>query len=214
MQTRTVGEILKRERLKHHFSLEDLSRRTRIRLSYLKALEKNQFDLLPAAIFVKGYIKTYARIFGFDHHPLLALLRRDFKESAKGQLVPREFIKPILKGKRVWTPITFVLVCLVFIFISLFGYVAWQWYNYNKPPLLLISSPAEDALVATRAIVKGQTVPDATVFINDEPTAIQQDGSFQTEINLSHEGISTITIETKDRRGKTNMVQRTVFVKF
>lgn len=214
MQTRTVGEILKKERLKHNYSLEDFSRKTRIRLSYLKSLEKNQFNLLPAAIFVKGYIKTYSRLFKFDHQPLLALLRRDFKESAKGQLVPREFIKPILKRKRVWTPITFILICLVFIFLSLFSYVAWQWYNYNKPPLLLISSPAEDALVATRVIVEGRTVSDATVFVNDEPISIQQDGTFQTEINLSHEGISTITIETKDRRGKTNMIQRTVFVKF
>ena len=99
MRTKTIGETLKDERNKHRLRLEDLAKKTRIRASYLQALEENRFEDLPATTFVKGYIKTYAHVFGFDHQPLLAMLRRDYKESAKGRLIPREFIKPILANK-------------------------------------------------------------------------------------------------------------------
>lgn len=68
--TKSIGEILREERLKHRLSLSDLAKRTRIRLSYLEALEDSQFNQLPAAIFVKGYIRAYGQVFGFDHKPL------------------------------------------------------------------------------------------------------------------------------------------------
>ncbi len=214
MKTSTVGEVLRLERTSHHLSLDQLSKRTRIRREYLEALESNEFSKLPAAAFVKGYIKTYARVFGFDHEPLMALLRRDYKESAKGKLVPREFIKPVLKRGRSFTPITLFAVSLASVFLSLIGYVGFQWYNLNKPPDLIVSSPQDDATVASRVVVEGKTVPEAVVTVNSEPVSIRPDGSFATEVYLASEGISSITVEATDRRGKTNRENRTIHVRF
>lgn len=214
MQTKTIGEILQEERLRHRLNLEDFSKKSRIKLPYLEALEANQFDHLPSAVFVKGYLKTYARIFAFDYQPLLALLRRDFKESAKGKLVPREFIKPVLKRNRFFRPVTIILLSFVTIFSVLLTYVLLQWYNFNKPPMLIIDSPAEDEFVAAQIVVKGRTNPEVIVAVNAEPVAIKPDGSFVAELYLPKEGISTITVEATDRRGKTSLVQRTVYVRF
>jgi cytoskeleton protein RodZ len=214
MTTRTVGELLKAERTSHHISLGELSKRTRIRREYLEALEQNEFSKLPAATFVKGYIKTYARVFGFDHEPLLALLRRDYKESAKGKLVPREFIKPVLKRGRTFTPVTLFVLGLAAVFLSLVGYVGFQWYNLNKPPELTLAAPEDDAIVASRVVVEGKTVPEAVVTVNSQPVALRPDGSFATEVFVATEGISSITVEATDRRGKTNRLNRTVHVRF
>ena len=93
--------MLRTRREQHKISLSEFSKLTRIRIENLKALEDDQFSQLPSAVFVKGYIKTYAAFFGFEYQPILALLRRDFKESAVGKLVPREFIKPILKKLKI-----------------------------------------------------------------------------------------------------------------
>lgn len=214
MRTRTIGEVLKEERTAHHISLEQLAKKTRIRQEYLAALEENQFDKLPAATFVKGYIKTYARVFGFEHEPLLALLRRDFKESAKGKLVPREFIKPVLKKRRSITSITLVMVALSGLFISLISYVGMQWYQLQRPPFLEVTQPVDQAQVAARVVVEGQTVSEALVSVNEQPVALQPDGSFSAELVLPTEGITTITISSTDRRGKTSKEQRTVYVRF
>jgi cytoskeletal protein RodZ len=213
MKTKTIGEILKGQRLQHRLSLEDLSKRTRIRQEYLEALENNQFDQLPSAIFVKGYIKTYSNLFGMDYQPLLALLRRDFKESAAGTLVPREFIKPVLKKRQYWTPVTLAVLCLATIFLTLIGYVGVQWYNIQKPPSLKVTAPKEGESVSANFEVKGVTVNDAIVTVNSQPLSLQQDGSFQTEVYIPREGIHTITVEATDRRGKKSVEQVSVHVK-
>lgn len=214
MKTKTIGEILREERQRHRLSIEKLAAKTRIKKKYLQALENNQFEQLPAATFVKGYIKIYAQLFGFDHQPLIALLRRDFKESVKGQLVPREFLKPMLKKRQVWGPATFVVIGLALTFITLISYVGLQWYILSQPPALKIISPAEDLLVAARVSVSGQTDADAIVTVNSQPVALQSDGSFETEIYLPREGVNTISIEAQDRRGKVALIQRLVRVKF
>lgn len=214
MRTRTIGETLKDERIKHRLRLEDLSKKTRIRVAYLEALEENRFNELPATTFVKGYIKTYAHVFGFDHKPLLALLRRDFKESAKGRLIPREFMKPVLKKRARKGTVTALLVLLISVFISLFSYVGFQWYNLTKPPKLEVIQPKEQALVSSKVIVEGSTLPDAIITINDQPVALQQDGSFKTEVVVPNEGISLFVIQAKDRRGKVSTVERSVTVQF
>jgi len=211
---KTVGEMLRTRREQHKISLSEFSKLTRIRIENLKALEDDQFSQLPSAVFVKGYIKTYAAFFGFEYQPILALLRRDFKESAVGKLVPREFIKPILKKQRTWTPITLVFLCLAAVFFTLVGYIGWQWYTIQKPPVLEVSSPKENEFVSAHIQVKGKTVNDAVVAVNAQPVAIQQDGSFQTEVYLPREGIHILTVEAVDKRGKKSVVQLPVRVQF
>jgi len=213
-QTRTIGEILKTEREHHGIKLVDLAKKTRIKKQYLEALEKNQFNKLPASAYVRGYIKTYAQIFGFDHKPLLAILRRDYKESAKNSLVPREFIKPVLKRGKMWTPVTVTIFLLTSVFITMITYVAFQYYNLQKPPLLIVEKPIEDEVVASQMIVEGQSVSDAVVTVNAQAVRLDAEGNFSHEIFLPQEGLNTITIESTDRRGKSNVVQRTVRVEF
>lgn len=214
MKTRTVGELLQQERAKHKLSLDELAKKSRIRLEYLQALENNQFDQLPAAVFVKGYLKTYASLLDFDSQPLIALLRRDYKESAKGKLVPREFVKKRASNKRYLQPVSFILISLASVFILLTSYVFIQWYNLQKPPELKVISPENESYVAPQVLVEGVTDHRAVVSINSSPVSLQPDGSFSTTVYLPREGISTITVEATDQRGKSKVIQRTVYVKF
>jgi cytoskeletal protein RodZ len=214
MQTQTIGEILKQEREFHRLTLDELAKKTRIRSEYLQALESNQFDGLPSATFVKGYIRTYGQIFGFDYQPLLRMLRRDYKESARGQLVPREFITPVLRRPARGTPITYLMVALAVVMVTLLSYVGFQWYQLQLPPPIEISSPENNQVVGPQITLSGWTESDVVVTINTQPVTVQPDGSFETELSLTREGLTTISVEAVDRRGKTNLVQRTVNVKF
>lgn len=214
MQTKKIGQILADERQKQRVTLAQLSQVTRIKIEYLQALEKNQFDKLPTSVFVKGFIKSYARVLNLDQKSLLAILRRDYQENNTGKLLLRQYIRPVSARQKQWRPIVLIVIIFAAVFLSLVGYIGVQWYNLNKPPSLEIYSPEENEFVSSQIIVRGTTESEVILSVNAQPVAIQPDGSFKTEVYLPREGISTITIEAVDQRGRSTLKQRTVYVKF
>jgi len=214
MKIRGVGEILKEERLAHSVTIDFLAKKTKIKPEYLRSLEKNQFEELPAAPFIKGYIKTYARIFGFEYKPVIGILRRDYKQSAKGKLIPREFIKPVLRKRIVWNPMTASAMIAGSVFATLTVFVIYKWYIFNRPPFIDLYSPEEGAEVSSQIVVTGKTDPEALLVVNSQPVTLQPDGSFTTEIMIPREGATTLTVESTGKRGKTKILQKTVRVKF
>jgi cytoskeletal protein RodZ len=214
MRQKTVGELLKEERLKHALSVPELSKKTRIRVEYLEALEANQFEKLPAATFVKAYIKIYASLFEFEYQPLLRLLRRDFKESARGTLVPQDFLTPVLKKRRFVTPVALTVAMLGVVFITILGYIGYQWYQLQQPPALSVTQPEEFSSVGPQVRVTGTTEPDVVVTVDAQPVSLQPDGSFTSEVSFAKEGITTIMVEAKDPRGKVTQLERHVQVQF
>lgn len=73
----SVGECLKRLRTERGLSLEGIAQRTRIHLSYLEALEENDFTKLPPAlVFAKAYLKAYSRCLALSPDQEAEVLRR------------------------------------------------------------------------------------------------------------------------------------------
>lgn len=67
----TIGEILLAAREKTQLSLEEVSEQTRITRKNLEYLETDNFDALPAKVYVKGFLKTYAQFLGLDVEHML-----------------------------------------------------------------------------------------------------------------------------------------------
>lgn len=65
------GTHLKVERQSRGFTLEDVSETTKIRVSYLEALEKEDFSKLPAETFTKGFIRSYCRCIRIDDQEMI-----------------------------------------------------------------------------------------------------------------------------------------------
>jgi cytoskeletal protein RodZ len=55
------GKFLKKERETRNISLEEISKVTKVKEHYLKAIEEDRYELLPAAPYVKGFLNVYAR---------------------------------------------------------------------------------------------------------------------------------------------------------
>ena len=68
----SVGETLRRERLRKELSLEQISRETKISARLLDALEQDQYDRLPGGVFAKSFTRQYARYLGLDEEELAA----------------------------------------------------------------------------------------------------------------------------------------------
>lgn len=214
MKTKTIGQSLKDERQNRRISLERMAEVTHIRLDYLEALENDQFDVLPSAAYVRGFIKAYTQYVAIESKPYLALLRRDYKETKKGQLVPRDFVKPMRLRRARWTPFTWVTIALAIFFGVIVTYLAIQLYRVSRPPELVITSPESRQTVAAETPVSGFTDPDAIITINDQPVAIQPDGSFQTTLRFPVEGVGIISVVATDRSGKSTKQMVTVTVQY
>lgn len=67
-----LGAELRDARLARGLSLEDAQRATRIARRYLEALENEDFSVLPAPVFARGFLRSYAQFLGLDADTLLA----------------------------------------------------------------------------------------------------------------------------------------------
>ena len=74
-----TGEALRAERERLGLSLESISSRTKIRPSFLAALEEERWDRLPSPVFLRGFLREYAACLGLpaDEVARALLLRRD-----------------------------------------------------------------------------------------------------------------------------------------
>ncbi len=82
----SFGEHLKRERELREISLREISDETKISYRYLEAIEEDNEAKLPAEVFVKGFVKSYASYIGLD--PDEAMLR--YQEYKKTKDISRE----------------------------------------------------------------------------------------------------------------------------
>jgi hypothetical protein len=61
-----IGNSLREARLRQQLDFPEVEQQTKIRSKYLKALEDEKFDLLPAPTYVKGFLRNYADALGLE----------------------------------------------------------------------------------------------------------------------------------------------------
>jgi cytoskeleton protein RodZ len=61
-----IGSSLREARVRQGLDFNELEQATKIRAKYLRALEDEDFDLLPAETYVKGFLRSYAEYLGLD----------------------------------------------------------------------------------------------------------------------------------------------------
>jgi cytoskeleton protein RodZ len=78
-----IGEALRSAREACGATIADAATATRIRASHLEALEREEFTALGGAVYVKGFLRSYATWLGLDPAPLVAAFRAGHGEDAK-----------------------------------------------------------------------------------------------------------------------------------
>jgi len=166
----SVGTTLAAKRGERGLSIEQVEAATRVRSDHLRAMEADRFDTLPAPVYAKGYLRTYATYLGLDPEELLAALPRDGRRPSlalgmeKGERRPRFVLT---------TP-AIAAAGLVLLAGAFTGY-AWRQVTADQRVAAVLASPsalatAQPSAVASpaiqvRPIVVGVHVTDA-VWIN------------------------------------------------
>lgn len=67
------GSVLREAREKQKRSLSDVSKKLKINVQYLKALEEDDYAPIPAEVFTRAYLRSYAELLGIDGSHILEL---------------------------------------------------------------------------------------------------------------------------------------------
>ncbi len=68
----SAGEQLKHLREQKNFSIQDIASRLNLEARIIEAIEKNDFELLSAATYARGYLRSYAKILGADPEVIIS----------------------------------------------------------------------------------------------------------------------------------------------
>lgn len=77
------GPLLQKIRLYKQINLNQISNETKISKSYLSALEGDDYEALPAAVFVRGFVVQVARVLGMDEQKTASLYMHKFKANSE-----------------------------------------------------------------------------------------------------------------------------------
>jgi cytoskeleton protein RodZ len=83
-----IGDTLREARVRQRVNIEELEQSTKIRAKYLRALENEEFGLLPGPTYVKSFLRTYAEKLGLDAHVLVEEFRAKYEEPEPIEFQP------------------------------------------------------------------------------------------------------------------------------
>ena len=209
----TLGEKLKNLRTDRRLRARDLSRRINVKVEYIEALERGDYDSLPNKVYTKGFVRSWARFFGVPEDALLELFDREYNvyQNINYKDVSEDTVNKLPKVPRiVFTP----RIIMGFVGLFVLGVIGIYLYvsvgNFVKSPWIIIEEPLNNITVNDNKItVKGKTRDNSQVFINGQQVFVDLDGSFSDEIEL-RDGINNIQIKSINKFNKENTVERIV----
>src|SRR4051794_17528691 len=104
--------------MRQRLDITDVEAQTKIRAKYLRALENEDFGMLPGPTFVKSFLRTYAEFLGLDPHLLVEEYRIRFDPRDESELTP--FARPTRGRERrrpprrpTWLPVAAAVVVIL-----------------------------------------------------------------------------------------------------
>jgi cytoskeletal protein RodZ len=152
-----IGNSLREARLRQGLEFPELEQATKIRGKYLRALEDEQFEVLPAQTYVRGFLRTYAEYLGLDGQLYVDEYNSRYVVDDES-LRPRRASQRSRQQRRVESRVV-VLALLGIAIVTAIVVAAWRYGSSNGPTILpsvgapasKTQAPATPAVLAVRA---------------------------------------------------------------
>lgn len=173
-----LGETLQRARQSKGITIEDAERVTRIPRKYIEALENENYGILPAPVYARGFLRSYAGYLGLDPQELLPFFPVGHVEEPKLEPLPE------VRQPRTWNMNGVIAMCVVAALIAVvIGLYSLGRSDSNTAfggvsPDTDVSDPAGDVITGDGPIpnagpavaipdLTGQTLAEAIAIIED-----------------------------------------------
>jgi transcriptional regulator with XRE-family HTH domain len=210
-----VAEQLYQRRLEKGLKLAEVATKINIKREYLEALEKGEYNKLPAGVYGKNFLKEYAIFLGLDYKRLV----KDFQsekiispEEKNEGVFPRQIVKKhnFLIFPKIVKNFIIIAVTLVCLF-----YLGFCLKKIISPPMLEVTEPQDNQLINENFVnVLGKTEAEAEIAINGELITLEQGESesiFTKKVNLKT-GLNIIIITARKKYGREVTIKRQILV--
>lgn len=186
-----LGDTLRERRMALGISLEQAEASTRIRARLLEALEKGEYDRLPAPGYVRGYVSSYSRFLELDPLPLLALYKSESGTHGPQDLdLPqiREAVVPSAQQHALpWRAGIAALLIVALLSLSIWA-VTRMWRGPEPTP------PEPSVPIQTTETAEPTETPSASPATQPASELLP----FTLEVRVSAEGASWLRITVDD----------------
>ena len=164
-----LGERLVAAREARGIDLLRAERETKIRRTYLAALERGDYAALPGAVYVRGFLRNYAAYLGLDPEEAVAQWHRDAPAGApEPSIVMPQALTAPRKGLVLSSSLV-VAAVVTLVVLAILAYIGFQLIRFSEPPPLSVVDPptavTEVAETATTYTLRGVTVAGGLVTI-------------------------------------------------
>jgi len=180
----SVGETLRRERLRKDLGLEQISRETKISARLLEAIENDQFELLPGGVFARSFVRQYARFLGLDEEELAAELEKvinpagDLPSFTAALPEPAFKVPPLAEWEGTGRSNSSVLPALALVVaVMLVCSAVYAWWQRSRRPPPVTPPVAALQKAAAPAPKPAEPAPVTPAVANNPETAPKTDVS-------------------------------------
>lgn len=214
-ENKTVSERLRSTRIEQGISLKKATKKTKVKLEYIKALESGNYEKLPGGIYEKIYTKKYASFLGLDAKKIIEKFQKEKEVVTQPNQTNISFFSKnkLKRSDFVILPRIMKNVLIVVIIAACFGYIGFYLKNFTSPPQLNVVQPQDDLVTTENQIsVMGETRSGVEIYINGNPILTNNLGKFQENIALK-KGVNTITVTAQKKYSRKKTLKKQVLVK-
>jgi cytoskeletal protein RodZ len=179
----TLGEMLLAARERKGVELYRAERDTKIRARYLEALERGDFKALPGQVYTKGFLRNYALYLGLDPEQVLSQWKSEVGPRMTDRAIvvppPRPLETP--RSGLTFTPGIIVAAALTLGVLAFAGYIAYQLFQFSKPPSLTVDNQQVSTVEAEEYLLSGKSDPGTVI-------TIQAPGQESFRVNADNSG--------------------------
>jgi hypothetical protein len=202
-----IGTTLREARMRARISIDEVETRTKIRAKYLRAIENEEWDLLPGPVYAKSFLRTYGDFLGLDSRMLVDEYRRRYERPSDHDLRPISSLtrerERRAKGPLIppWVLVGVVLVGVVVV-LAIIGSSGGS--NKNPPPTPAAKPPHHPRThhrhrtkPAPPATVKLELVPTGPVYVclvNGDGTKLINEQTFSPGQTIPTETASKLLL--------------------
>jgi len=118
------GSLLASARKEQKKSVEEIADELNLSVTQIKTIELDQSEGLPEPTYVRGYIRSYAKLLGLDAEKILeSYLHPNWQKSSSLDDIPRRIGNADEESKRFFTPVK------VIVFLVLIGSLTFLWMS-------------------------------------------------------------------------------------
>jgi cytoskeleton protein RodZ len=171
-----IGATLREARMRARIDVSEIEAQTKIRAKYLRALENEEWSLLPGPTFVKSFLRTYATALNLDGKALVEEYRMTQERPSEGMFEPIVSPSQRNQGRGRSQPsgpslvysiavgaIVLVIIVLIVLLVTSGG------SGKKTPTTATTTTPTKTTHAATKA--KHDTAPSQLLALSLKPTA-------------------------------------------